>query len=241
MAAKAEAVARFWRQFDARRVAQYPFPEAARYLLMPESTLRAWFVGTTYGRSPNLKRFRPFLIPESKELLSFYDVASAHVLLAFRRQLATSEEIRSIVDSLKKEYPDERYPLLGRDFHAFKRHIVLKQADKILDLTKHRQFGLLAVMEAFLSRIERDDRRMPLRFSPMLDDSITKRKGVIVIDPNVSSGRPTIRNTGIMAETVYKRFKAGETARSVARDLHLKLSQVDEAIKYCEQTHKKAA
>ncbi len=240
MAAEAGIVARFWREFDARKVAQYPFSDAARYLLMPESTLRAWFVGTTYGRAPNTKRFRPFLVPESKDLLSFYDIASVHVLLAFRRNGATSEDIRSIVDSLRKEYPKERYPLLGRDFHAFKRHVVLKQPDGLLNLTKSRQYGLRTVMEAFLSRIDMDASYMPLRFSPMTE-SVTKRRGAIVLDPHVSSGRPTIRETGIMAETVFKRFKAGESPRSVARDLHLKPSQVAEAIKYCEQTSKRAA
>ena len=78
------STAQFIKSVDPRAMPRYSIGEAARYLRLPPSTLRAWFEGTTYGSRPFLKHFKPILKPASKDYLSFYDVASAHVLMAFK-------------------------------------------------------------------------------------------------------------------------------------------------------------
>ena len=82
---------------------RYTFGEAGRYLGISESTLRAWFAGTTYGTQPNLKKFKPILEPSGPDLLSFYDIASAHVLLAMKAKGVSQDDLRAIVDGLSRE------------------------------------------------------------------------------------------------------------------------------------------
>jgi uncharacterized protein (DUF433 family) len=213
---------------------RYNITEAARYLGVPESTLRSWFEGTTYGKKPHIKRFLPILIPASPDLLSFYDIASAHVLMAFKSKGVSTESIRDVVKSFNEEFPNHRYPLLGRDFHMFGKNVVIKRLGLLLNLTKRRQLGIKEVMERYLARLEFDADKMAVRFSP-LRVAIRKGVGYIVIDPEMSGGRPVMRGTGIPAEVIAKRRNSGESVRSLAKDYRLSRRAIQEAIKYLQE------
>ncbi len=219
------------RGMDYRQMPRYSFGEAARYLGLPESTIRSWFEGTTWGSQPNLHYFRPILSPAAPGLLSFFDIASAHILMAFKKKNIRPEQIRIIVQSLEAEYPKDRYPLLGRNFYLFGRNLIIKQAGKRLNLSRSRQLGLRAVMDQFLSRLELDENKMPIRFSPILDH-IRHGRTFIVIDPTLSVGRPVIKGTGIAAEIISKRKASGESIATLIKDYRLSRRAIEEAIKH---------
>lgn len=230
---------RFVRTFDARETPRYTTGEAARYLGIAESTLRSWFYGTVYGYRPDLRRFPPFLRPASRDLLSFYDIASAHVLMALKYKGVTSDELRVVVRSLQAEFPHSRYPLLGRDFYMFGRQVILKQLDELMNLTRSRQMGIKAIMARFLSRLDLDDDKMPLRFSP-LKSPMSRGEGLIVIDPDLGYGKPVVKGTGISAEVIAKRRKSGESVSSLAHDYRLSRRAIEEAVKYFNDKSKAA-
>ena len=219
------------RELDARAMPRYTFSEAGRYLGLAESTIRSWFAGMPYGRYPNVQFFEPILGPASRELLSFYDIASAHVLMALKAKGAKPDDLRDIVKGLEEEYPDSRYPLLGRNFFLFGRDVVIKRAGVRLNLSQTRQLGLKEVMDKFLARIELDANLMPIRFSP-LHTHRAHSKGFIVIDPELASGRPVVKGTGIPAEIIAKRKKSGESAARLAKDYHITARAVQEAVSY---------
>jgi uncharacterized protein (DUF433 family) len=222
---------RFLSSLDTRSMPRYTFGEAGRYLGLPESTLRAWFVGTTYGSQPNIKRFRPILEPAGPDLLSFYDIASAHVLLAMKARGVSQDDLRAIVGGLGREFPDSPYPLLGRNFFLFGRDVVVKKLGTRLNLSRDRQLGIKVVMDKFLARIELDANLMPVRFSPLRSQR-ERGKGYIVIDPDLAAGRPVVRGTGIPAEIISRRKKSGESVTLLARDYRISRRAVEEAIKY---------
>lgn len=229
-----ESTRQFLESWDSRAEPRYTFAEAARYLRLPDSTIRSWFTGMTYGSRPNVRTFRPILKPSSLNLLSFYDIASAHVLMSLRSKGVTAENIRAVVESLEKEYPNSSHPLLGRDFFLFGRQVVIKQLGQLMNLSKYRQWGLKRVMERFLSRVEMDSNKMPVRFSPVR--AIHSRgKGLIVIDPNLSCGRPVIRGTGIAAEIIAHRKESGESITILAKDYGITRRAVEEAIRYFDK------
>ena len=228
------AAAIYIRELDSRAMPRYTFGEAAGYLGLPESTIKSWFVGMPYGTAPNVKRMEPILAPASKDLLSFYDIASAYVLMVFKAKGARPQDLREIVLELAKEYQDARYPLLGRDFHLFGKDVVLKKAGKLLNLSRSRQMGLRKVMERFLLRIEFDATFMPLRFSPLRTHR-ERGKGYIVIDPDFAYGRPVIRGTAIPAEIIANRREAGESEARLAKDYRISKRAVKEAVKHFPQ------
>jgi uncharacterized protein (DUF433 family) len=228
------AAAVFIRELDSRAMPRYNFGEAAGYLGLPESTIRSWFAGMPYGKSPNVRRFAPILVPAAKDLLSFYDIASAHVLMALKAKGVPSADIREVVRGLRDEYPDSAYPLLGRDFFMFGRDVVLKKVKVLLNLSRSRQLGLRTVMNKFLARIEFDANLMPLRFSP-LHTHLARGKGCIVIDPDFAYGRPIIKGTAIAAEIIAKRKESGESEARLAKDYRISVRAVKEAVKHFPQ------
>jgi uncharacterized protein (DUF433 family) len=228
-------VEKYLSELDTRAMPRYTFGEAARYLGLPESTLRAWFLGTTWGTRPNTRQFHPFLKPASHDLLSFFDIASVHVLMAFKRQGVPPEDIRTVVQSLHLEHPDARYPLLGIEFFMFGRNVIIKQLGQLLNLSKHRQYGLKKVMNKFLSRMEFDSDQMPLRFKPLVGTGKRIREdGRIIIDPQLSAGRPVLKGTGIAAEVISMRRKSGESVALLAKDYRVTASAIKEAVRYFE-------
>ncbi|HWZ44277.1 MAG TPA: DUF433 domain-containing protein [Candidatus Saccharimonadales bacterium] len=210
---------------------RYTYGEAGRYLGLPLSTVRAWFAGMPYGRKPDVRYYHPILTPASSDLLSFYDIASAHVLMAMKARGVSPDDLRFIIEGLTKEYPDSQYPLLGRNFFVFGREVVIKKLGERLNLSRGRQLGMKAVMDKFLARIEFDANLMPIRFSPLRSQK-QQGKGFIIIDPDLAAGRPVIRGTGIAAEIIAKRKKSGESESLLAKDYRISRLAVKEAVKY---------
>lgn len=234
MSTHTASIERYLGGLDARAMPRYSHGEAARYLGLPESTIRAWFVGMPYGTQPNVRRYEPILNPAADDLLSFYDIASAHVLMALKAKGARPEDLRYIVGDLEREYPGSPYPLLGRNFYLFGRDVVIKKVGQRLNLSQNRQQGLKTIMDRFLARVEVDANLMPLRFAPLRTHR-ERSKGFIVIDPDYASGRPVVRGTGVAAEIIAKRKGSGESVAYLAKDYRISRRAVEEAVKYFPQ------
>lgn len=64
---------------------------------------------------------------------------------------------------------------------------------------------------------------------------VEKPLGDITISPNIQFGRPCIAGTGIPAEIIHERFKAGDSAMELARDYGVTEKQIQSAIDYEEE------
>ena len=223
--------ASFIRELDSRAMPRYSFGEAAAYLGLPESTIRSWFSDMPYGAVGSKHFFRPVLQPAAKNRLSFYDIASAHVLMALKAKGLRPSDMREVVKELKKEFPQSPYPMLGRDFAMFGPDVVLKKAKTLLNLSESRQLGLKAIMTKFLDRVELDANLMPVRFSPLRTQR-ERGRGYIVIDPDFAYGRPVVKGTGVPAEIIAKRKGSGESEARLAKDYRISVRAVKEAVKY---------
>lgn len=231
MTRRQSKAAAFVRDLDPRSMPRYTFAEAAAYLGLAQSTLRSWFAGMPYGTGKSKSFFSPVLQPAEPDLLSFYDIASAHVLMALKSKGLRPSDMREVVSELKKEFPDSPYPLLGQKFAMFGRDVVIRKAKTLLNLSASRQIGLRAVMEKFLARIELDANLMPVRFSPLRTHH-DRGRSFIVIDPDFAYGRPIIKGTGIPAEIIAKRKGSGESEARLARDYRISVRAVKEAVKH---------
>ena len=97
------------------------------------------------------------------------------------------------------------------------------QGDAV-NVSRHRQRGLAAVLDEHLKRIEWGPTG-PIRLMPLRSDRV-------VIDLFVSGGHPVIRGTGVMASMLTGRWQAGDSYENLARDYALPLDDVREAIRY---------
>ena len=76
-----------------RAVPAYAIPEAAHYLRIPVSTVRAWLRGTSYTTMGSKTRFRRVVTLDDPDgcLMSFYNLAEIHVLRALRTEVSAHE------------------------------------------------------------------------------------------------------------------------------------------------------
>ena len=217
---------------DPRELPAYTVAEASRYVDVPAATLRSWFSGRTYPRVDGVGSFKPVLSPADRSTghLSFRNLVEAHVLRALRTKhgirlktvreaLKTAEERLGIRDLLYR----------NKALVVGDRSLFLEYYGELLHLDLSEQIAMRRVLEAFLSRVDRDDRDIPIRLYPFLRGGENVRRS-IVIDPQVSFGRPILADSGISTSALVQRINAGEPIDAVARDYDITPGDVETAI-----------
>jgi len=103
----------------------------------------------------------------------------------------------------------------------------------LINLSQAGQVEMRDLVKAYLRRIERDLKGLPIKLYPFTRKRDPDEPRAIVIDPFVSFGRPVLSGTGIATAVVAERFKAGEPLESLAEDYGRSLLEIQEAIR-CE-------
>jgi len=229
------------RPLDRREVPRYGIKEAARCLGMSVATLDSWVNGRTYPTAAGTKFFRPLVELTSPGLLSFYNLVEAHILLSTRKKHQVEmPAIRRAIDYVKKTYPSS-HPLLSENFLTDGKDLFIKKiettlGEQTINVSMSGQLGFGPILDFYLRRIERDEKGWPIKLFPVRmnwpGDLDSDPPRVVVIDPGVSSGRPVVNGTGVMAEIIVGRFNSGEGIESIADDYGLQVSQIEEVIRY---------
>jgi uncharacterized protein (DUF433 family) len=227
---------------DRRDSPRYGIEEAARCLGMSAATLNSWVNGRKYPTSTGAKFFAPLIQLAGPGNLSFYNLVEAHILLSTRKKHKVEmPSIRRAMDYVRKTYPSA-HPLLTENFLTDGKDLFVKKIEgsggreQTINVSSWGQLGLGPILDFYLRRIERDEKGWPIRLYPIRmnwpGDVAQDPPKVVVIDPAVSSGRPVVNGTGVMAEVIVGRFNTGEGIESIAEDYGLKVSQIEEAIRY---------
>jgi uncharacterized protein (DUF433 family) len=221
---------------DRRELPRYGIKEAAGYLGLSLATLKSWVEGRTYPTKQGKRRFHPLIQVPEPGFLSFFNLVEAHILLSTRKQHGlTVAAIRHAIDYVTEEFPSE-HPLLNEQFLTDGRDLFIKKLEQTIDATRRGQLGIAEILDIYLRRIERDQSELPMRLFPLRGDWADRTDyeppRVVVIDPQISSGRPVIYGTGIMATVLAGRFRAGEGIEELARDYDLETAQIEEVIRY---------
>jgi len=212
---------------DPREIPAYPPVEAARYIGLPLSTLRAW----TRGQ----RGFEPIITlpPDSDGQLSFYNLVEAFVANGLRRKHSVPvQRLRRAVDSLSRLLPDSRHPLAELDLQTFARDVYLDEKGALVNLSRGGQLGVRRLLEDVLERVEKDVTGLAARLYPFTRPESLASPRVVVIDPRISFGRPVISGTGIPTAVIHERWKAGDSVSALAEDYHRKPEEIEEALRY---------
>ncbi|HKV24677.1 MAG TPA: DUF433 domain-containing protein [Candidatus Acidoferrum sp.] len=227
---------------DRRDIPRYGIEEAARCLGMPAATLNSWVNGREYPTSSGIKFFAPLIEPAGPGRLSFYNLVEAHILLSTRKKHKVEmPAIRRAIDYVQRTYPSP-HPLLTEGFLTDGKDLFVKKIEganrqeQTINVSSWGQLGLGPILDFYLRRIKRDQKGWPIKLFPIRmtwpGDIEQDPPKVVVIDPAVSSGRPVVNGTGVMAEVIVGRFNTGEGIESIAEDYGLKVAQIEEAIRY---------
>lgn len=220
---------------DPRDLPAYGVREAARYLRIPESTLRSWAFGRYYPTEAGRKFFKPLIATPDPNgpLLSFVNLVEAHVLDAIRRQHEISlGKIRRALDYLARQVRS-RHPLADQQFETDGIDLFVQRYGQLINISQAGQLALRSLLQAHLRRIERDTVGFPIRLYPFTRKRQPEEPKFIVIDPYVSFGRPVLVGTGIATGVIAERYKAGESIDDLAKDYERGRLEIEEAIR-CE-------
>jgi uncharacterized protein (DUF433 family) len=211
---------------DVREFPRYSIPEAAFYVRVPANTLRAWVLGQDYvTRTGQHRIFKPLieLVDKENKLLSFYNLVEAHILRFTTEQRGVPlENVRRALNYVHEKIPG-RHPLLTHNFETSGKELFVQYLGRTINATAYGQHAMRDILEKYLALIPRDGHGLPIRVFP-----INSRR--LAIDPFFSSGKPIVRDKGIMASVLWGRSRSGETVEEIARDYGLTNIEVQEAI-----------
>ena len=213
----------------------YGLSEAARYVHLPAATLRSWVEGRTYRLADGGQGHSAPLIerPDAGDAkLSFNNVVEAHVLRALRvEHHVPMGHVRRALDYAEKEFGMDRL-LIREELLAAPGEVFLRTYGQLLSLSRAGQFAMEQVLEAYLRRVVRDPRGLPVRLYPFTSPGTRDDNRVVAIDPRLSYGRPSIERKGISTAILAERLNAGETVQDLADGYGLTEEEVTEAIVY---------
>ena len=220
---------------DPREIPTYTLPEAAHYLLIPPATLRWWTVGRYYPVQDGKRLFNPVITvsQEHPVMLSFMNLIEAHVLDAIRRVYGVHLiEVRNAITFLRREFKTD-HPLIEQKIETDGKDLFVRKFGKLIAASKGGQLAMPDMVDAYLRRIEWDERGIASRLYPFTRKRQLDEPRSVVIDPCISFGRPVLVGTGVRTAIVAERYKAGESIEELAEDYGRFRLDIEEAIR-CE-------
>lgn len=227
--------ARYIPDVDPRELAIYTPADAASFLGIKQTTLASWLHGRRYPKKSAPGIFFPLLKPADTEhrLLSFFNLAEAHVLAATRYEYQVSiGAVRRALETLREKYPSE-HPLISREFFTNGEDLFIKTVDENENLSRPGQLNLKPIMDKFLAHIGRDKNDIVDRIYPIIK-GLPQDKTIGIIH-GVASGQPVLSGSGVPVWVIHGRHSAGERKESIAKDFGITVSKVKRAIDYVEK------
>lgn len=212
---------------------RYTLGQAARYLRISATTLRSWVIGRSYQAGGGSRYFQPLIArPVGRDAkLSFNNLVEAHVLRSLRtRHSVPMSAVRTALDYAESRCDIKRL-LLSDELRAAAGSVFLERLGELIDLGRSGQLVIRELLQAHLQRIDRNVQGLPMRLFPVSTRGLDGPK-VVVINPDISFGRPYIAGKGVRTSTIVERLDAGESREAVARDYGLRAAEIDEALLY---------
>lgn len=223
-------------RLDTRGLPAYTFKDAEKYLHVPYGTLRSWVKGRSYETKQG-KRFSAPLIqlPNAEaQALSFTNLVEAHVLRAIRvKHEVRLDQIRIALNFISDEL-NYAHPLVREDFlRTDGQSIYVEHLERLLDASRRGQISIRETLEIYLTRIEVDEQGIAARLFPFVHpDGEKDDPKVIVIDSNISFGRPVLVGTRIPTKVLADRYKAGDSIKFLAEDYSCDRNLIQTAFEY---------
>jgi uncharacterized protein (DUF433 family) len=226
-----------------RRTPAYTFTEAAHYLRLPVTTLRAWCTGQDYRSKGKTRHYLRVIRLDGSgdEGLSFLNLVEAHVLSGLRRiHHIPLPKIRQALDWVNKRLKMPR-PLAEARFATDGVNLYVEHISQLIAADKGGQLAMREIIDAYLRRVERNPQGVPIKLYPFTrKEPTTDTERTVVIDPAIAFGRPVLAGTRVPTAVLADRFKAGDGLQDLADDYRTTSQTIEEALR-CELDRREAA
>lgn len=215
----------------------YSATEAARFLEIPKTTVRAWIRGQHYHIKSGERLFKRVIIPADEEggYLSFINLIELMVLEELRKRFTIPLSTVRLAIQNARNYFKTEHPLADLKLLTDLRDVFVEQFGTYLDLSRPQQTVMKEILESCLLKIDNDASGIPRKLYPK------GKSGVVEIDPLINFGRPSITGVGIATEVIFERHRSGETTDFLASDYRCDHNLIESAIEYEHASREKAA
>ena len=201
---------------------------AAQYAGLSYATLRSWIGSDGLITTP------------TASILSFNNLAEAHILKAMRRVHGLSlQRIRKALSELST-IRQTAHPLLDESFETDGVNLCIREEDDVINLSKRSQREFREFVALYLHRIQRNPEGRVTRLYPFVISEREDEPKSISISPTVSFGRPVLTGTGVSTSVVVGRFNARDSVHDLAEEYQVDVSVLEDAIRW-EMSKGKAA
>jgi len=219
--------------------AMYPAAEAARLVGLSSPRVRRWLKGYEYqytepGGTLSVHRQAPVVHRQGTagtSYASFLDLIDLLFVKQFLERGLSLQKLRKGFDEATRilgasHFARQTFFTDGRDIYLQ----VRDDGDAILELLSGGQWVIAPIIRQIAERIDFDEPTgLARRWYPMRDSRL------IVLDPLVSFGRPSIAGRGIATANVYDFFVAeNRSVRRVCSWQGLKREEVEMAVQFEE-------
>jgi len=161
--------------------------------------------------------------------LSFSNLVEAHVLRSLRTEHGVPlDAVRQALKFAERELKIEQL-LLREELCTGGGELFLDRYGELVNLSASGQLAMRKIFEAHLQRVEWGDLRSAVRLFPFVLAGGTDHKPIL-IDPQISFGRPVVGTAHISTRSILERIDAGETVAEVASDYELTTEAVEVAV-----------
>jgi uncharacterized protein (DUF433 family) len=161
--------------------------------------------------------------------LSFSNLIEAHVLRALRTEHGVAlVDLGQALAYAQRELKIDQL-LLREELRTAGGRLFLDRYGEFVNLSASGRLAMRKVFEAHLTRVEWGNLRSAVRLYPFVFSDSADAKP-IVIDPQISFGRPVVGKAFVSIRSIRDRIDAGERVEDVARDYDLTSAAVEEAV-----------
>jgi uncharacterized protein (DUF433 family) len=202
--------------------------EAARYLGIPNSTLRTW-IEPGDGGPPMVSSFDR---RGHQPRISFIGFAEAFVISAARRAGVRPHRIREGVEAVRRSIGVD-YALATRRLYVDKAELLVAPEGGVdveepedLEVARTRQIQMTRTVKKQLKHITYGDDGVAASLT--LPNFQTAK---VIVDPHQAFGAPIISRTGTRVRDIVSLWRADEDLRDIAYDFDLTFEEVQDVIR----------
>lgn len=216
---------------DPRDVSNYTLAESARWLGVVPNTLRTWLLGQNYLTKAGPRRMQPVVNAAGADPLglSFWNLVECSVLATIRKDHEVSlQKVRRALSYVAKEL-GKRRPLIEQDFSTDGVDLFVERYGKLVSASQKGQLAMREILQAGLTRIERDGDGLAARLFPWRRDPREPR--IVAVDPRVAFGQPVLAATRVPVAVIFDRFSAGDTIQHLAKDYRVDPEKIEDLVR----------
>ena len=220
---------------DPREIPTYSVRDAARYLRIPQGTIRSWVMGRNYTTATGPKAFHPLIavMDQKPSLLSFTNLIEVHVLRAIRKEHQIQlDKVRTALDYLEEQFQIPN-PLARQRFRTDGVDLFIDRYGTLINASRQGQTALKDALNRHLDRIEPDDTGLAMTLYPFTRSQEDSSPRLVSIDPRVAFGQLVVVGSGIPTRILAERYQAGDSIAELAEDYNCGITAIEEAIR-CE-------